>query len=108
MRKNCIYTTIKRESLTDFVIVRHMVSYFPHWKAIFDKHQRHANEYGLNPIYVLRDNANCNQMTIIFSANNPEEAKEFMTSSLLKDAMKKAGVLTEPEITYLSDVTSIQ
>jgi hypothetical protein len=98
---------MKREDLSEILIVRHTVSYFPHWKAIFDKHQRHANEYGLKTLYVLRDTANCNQMTIIMAANSPEKAKEFMTSSILKDAMKKAGVLTEPEITYLSDVTSI-
>lgn len=91
--------------MSNFVMVRHMVSYFPHWITIFEKNQRITNEHGLKALHVLKDEKNCNNMTILLVADDLEKAKEFMTSPFIKDAMKKAGVLTEPEITYLSDAT---
>jgi hypothetical protein len=87
-------------------MVRHTVSYFPHWKTIFDKNQKFGNEYGLHALYVMRDIDQINDTTIVLEAENLDKAKEFMTSSLFKEAMKQAGVLTDPEITYLADATA--
>jgi hypothetical protein len=89
--------------VSQYAIVRHTVSYYPHWKAIFDKNQKLANENGLNTIHVLTDLINSNRLTILLSITDLAKAKEFMNSEFLKDAMKRAGVLTEPEILYLSD-----
>lgn len=93
--------------MSQYVMVRHTVSYYPHWKAIFDINQKAANEYGLHAQYVLSDLANTNKITILLTVDNLEKAKEFMTSSFLKDAMKRAGVLTDPEVIYLSDAKNI-
>jgi hypothetical protein len=89
--------------VSEFLMVRHTVSYLPHWKEIFDKKQKYANDFGLKALYVMRDLEQSNITTILMLVENIELAKKFMASSYLKDAMKQAGVITEPEITYLSD-----
>jgi len=89
--------------MSNFVVVHHVVSYFPHWKSIFDVEKKKAEAYGLKPLYVLRDETNHNKTTIILEAEDLDRAKEFMTSIELKETMNKAGVIQKPEIWYLSD-----
>jgi hypothetical protein len=90
--------------MTHYVIVRHLVSYYPHWQEVYEKSVKFAEPYGVKPIYVLRDLEQNNDVVVICEAENLENAKKFMESNLLYEVMKKGGVMIKPEITYLSDV----
>lgn len=89
-------------------MVRHTVSYYPHWREIFDKTQKTANEFGFQALYVMRDEENSNVLTIVGSVKSIDKIKDFMNSDYLKGAMKKSGVLTEPEIYYLSEASEVR
>jgi hypothetical protein len=89
-------------------MVRHTVSYYPHWREIFDKSQKTASEFGFTPLYVMRDEDNSNMLTIVGSVQSLDKIKDFMASDYLKSAMKKSGVLSEPEIYYFSDILEVR
>lgn len=91
--------------MSKHVLIRHIVADYPNWKAAFDSHQSERQNHGLKDIHILRDNTNQNYVTILFEAQDFEKARAFATSGNLRETMKKAGVVGNPEICYLSDAT---
>ncbi len=85
------------------MIVKHKVADFGTWKTVFDSMKPIRQSHGWIGHEVLRDAADPSLVTIINKMRSIDDAKAYGQSSDLKEAMKNAGVLSAPEITYLSD-----
>lgn len=91
--------------MSKHVLIRHIVSDYPSWKIAFDSNQGERQSHGLKDLHILRDNTNQNHVTILLEAQDIEKAKAFASSQQLRETMQKAGVVGNPEISYLSDAT---
>ena len=85
------------------MIVRHTVADFGVWKKEFDAMHDIRSTHGWIGHEVLRDASDPNRVTIINKVRSVEDAKAYGASSELKEAMKIAGVISEPDITILQD-----
>ena len=91
--------------LTNVVIIKHKVSNFSKWKMAYDEHDSARRANGLTSYTMGRGLKNdSNTVVIVLKSDNIIKAKEFSSSSDLKDIMKKAGVIGMPVISYLDVV----
>jgi len=97
---------IKIEGSTSMVmmIIRHKVSDYGKWRPQFDSHSAMQKGAGLSNPRVLRSADDKNEIVIIFDAADTKKAKEFATSSNLKDVMTKAGVIDVPTMYFLESI----
>ncbi len=89
------------------VLVRHKVADYNRWKETFDSHltaRKRAGETGCHLFHNLEDPRD---VFLLSDWQSAEEARKFMNSDELRDAMKKAGVVGTPEIQYLEDARSV-
>jgi heme-degrading monooxygenase HmoA len=89
------------------VLVRHKVTDFNRWKDAFDSHltaRKHAGETGFRVLHSVDDPR---EVVLLLDWESTEEARKFMTSAELRNAMEKAGVVGAPEVQYLEDVRTV-
>jgi heme-degrading monooxygenase HmoA len=89
------------------VLVRHKVSDYTRWKEAFDSHlntRKRAGETGFHLFHNADDPA---EVILLLDWASAEEARRFMNSDELRDAMKKAGVVGAADVRYLEDVRSV-
>jgi hypothetical protein len=85
------------------MIVRHKVADFGEWKKVFDSMRDVRKTYGWTHHEVLQDAADPNLVTIVNHMKSVEDGKSYGFSDALKEGMKKAGVISAPDITFLED-----
>lgn len=83
------------------LLVRHKVQDYSTWRQVFDDHDKTRKEYGSIGFQVLKSASDPNDITVIMDWPTVEAAKAFATSGSLKQAMKNAGVISQPEVTFL-------
>jgi len=89
------------------VLVRHKVADYTRWKQAFDSHlstRKRAGETGFRLFHNMEDPRD---IVLLLDWASVEEARKFMTSEELKDAMQKAGVQGAPEVQYLEDARAV-
>lgn len=86
------------------LIVRHRIQDYGAWKPVFDEHEASRREYGLVSHTLHHEVGDPNLITLMFRATDLDRAREFSTSQELKDAMERAGVISQPEIWYCEDI----
>ncbi|MGC2109829.1 MAG: antibiotic biosynthesis monooxygenase [Candidatus Korobacteraceae bacterium] len=89
------------------VLVRHKVSDYNRWKEAFDSHlntRKRAGETGFRLFHNVDDPA---EVVLLLDWASTEEARRFMNSNELRDAMQKAGVVGAPDVHYLEDARSV-
>jgi quinol monooxygenase YgiN len=89
------------------VLVRHKVSDYNRWKDAFDSHlatRKRAGETGFRVFHGVDDPS---EVVLLLDWQSTEEARKYMGSGELRDAMEKAGVVGAPEIQFLEDVRSV-
>ncbi len=87
-------------ALFNAVVVKHTVTDFAKWKAVFDAHAQARTDAGMTPISVLQNKDNPKQVTISMKAADLQKARDFTSSPALKEAMQKGGVAGPPEIAF--------
>jgi len=90
------------------VMVRHQVSDYNHWKEVFDAHltaRRHAGEADFR---LFQNVDNPREIVLLSDWTSLEEARRFMTSDDLKQAMQRAGVVGSPDVQYLEDARTVR
>ena len=85
------------------VFIRHRVADFDAWKPVFDEHGAVRREHGLVDAGLLRDVDDSNMVTIQLDTDDAAQAREFLGSDSLREAMEGAGVVSEPEVWIASD-----
>jgi len=86
------------------MIIRHKVSDYGKWRPAFDQHAAMQKAAGLNNPRVLRSADDKNEIVIIFDTTDTKKAKEFASSSNLKEVMTKAGVIDLPTMYFLESI----
>jgi len=83
------------------LLVHHKVQDYSAWRTIFDEDEQRRKEYGSTGFQILKSASDPNDLTVIMDYPSVEAAKSFATSEALKEKMKNAGVVSQPEITFL-------
>ena len=84
--------------------VRHKVKDYPSWKRGFDAFVENRAAAGERKWWISHVAGDPNNLVLWFEWDNAENARKFLESDQLKEAMKRAGVLEEPEIYILEEV----
>jgi hypothetical protein len=84
-------------------MIRHKVADFAKWKPAYDAHASARGNAGLKEEHLLRSIDNPNEVVLLFSAQDPDEAKQFAGSDDLRQRMQQAGVSDKPDIYFLND-----
>lgn len=90
------------------VLIRHKVTDYTHWKEAFDAHltaRKHAGETGCRLFQSVEDP----REIIIFSDwDSLEQARKFMGSEELRQAMQQAGVVGKPEVQFVEGARTLR
>ncbi|MBC5992053.1 cyclase [Pontibacter cellulosilyticus] len=84
-----------------YLLIRHEVNDFDHWKTAYNEHKGAREKAGLRDLYLLQNKYNHNEVVILFETENDHRAQDFIESEDLKKAMERAGVVGMPEIRML-------
>jgi hypothetical protein len=87
----------------NYLVVHHRVKSFEQWKPLYDAHRPSRDQAGLKELRLLHGADDPNDVTMLFEASDLSKAKAFAESPDLRDVMKKAGVISEPDVSYLKD-----
>jgi len=83
------------------VLIKHTVSDYEKWKAVFDADSSFRNEAGLHLMGpVARGLENKNVVEIGLAIDDISRAKAFANNPRLKDVMESGGVTSAPKISY--------
>jgi len=89
-------------------IVRHKVADYGKWKQVFDSFLNHRLAGGETGSRVFQSVDDPRDVTVITDWENAEHARRFMASDDLRTAMKSAGVLGDPDISFVQDAVLIR
>ena len=84
------------------IINSHKVENFAKWKQGFDAGEAMRAQAGITIKGVYQSVDDENSITIISEASNPDVAKAILSAPGMKEAMKKSGVISSPEIKILN------
>lgn len=87
------------------VMVRHRVVNYNLWRLAFDDHEYDRKDYGEQSALVFRSSADPQDVLMLFTWDNEENARRFMASDNLREAMSEAGVIGKPEFHVFNGVT---
>ena len=90
------------------MIVRHKVADYSRWKEAFDAHLNTRKAAGETDYRVMLSVDDPREVTLFFDWNNLENARRFAGSDGLKQAMKEAGVVGDPDIRFLEDARTVR
>lgn len=90
------------------VIVRHKVADYGQWKQVYDSHLNSRMAAGETGSRVFHSVEDPRELTVFSDWDSVEHARQFLRSDTLKAAMQKAGVMGDPEISYVQDATLIR
>jgi quinol monooxygenase YgiN len=86
-----------------YVSVRHTVADYAKWRPIYDADAPNRRAGGCTGVeQVFRDQANPNEITLIFEWDSAENAQKFLHNPALAETMKSAGVIGAPEARVLT------
>jgi len=83
------------------LLVHHKVQDYSAWRKIFDDDDQIRKEYGSTGFQVLKSASDPNDLTVIMDWPSVDAAQAFATSDALKEKMKNAGVISQPEMMFL-------
>lgn len=84
-----------------YVLARHKVADFEHWKKIYDADADLRHQAGLHEVFVLRNTADPNEVYVLASVDDPAMAHAYSDTPELARKMNEAGVTDRPDIVYL-------
>jgi quinol monooxygenase YgiN len=83
------------------LIVHHKVQSYSAWRKVFDEHATSRKEFGSTGYQVFQSASDPNDITAITDWPSVDAAKAFATSPSIKEAMKNAGVISQPDVSFL-------
>jgi quinol monooxygenase YgiN len=84
-------------------LIQHKIKDYSEWKKVFDSVAGIRTSSGELSAQVYRDASDPNSITVLNKWNSMENAKKFVQSPELKTAMEKAGVVGQPNVTFLNE-----
>ena len=86
------------------LIVHHKVKDYATWRPFFDEDNKNRVKYGSTGFKVYKSASDPNDLTVVMDWSSIDGARQFATSPALKDIMEQAGVISQPEVSFLEDV----
>lgn len=83
--------------------VHHKVKDYAAWRKVFDNLTYMRTGYGCTGHKVFQSPSDPNEITILTDWKTVEQAKTYATSNDLKEGMKNAGVISQPDVAFLAD-----
>lgn len=90
------------------VIIRHKVADYGQWKQVFDSHLNSRMAAGETGSRVFHSMDDPRDVTVISDWDGVEHARRFLASDDVKAAMKRAGVVGDPDINYVQDAVTVR
>ncbi len=88
------------------VIVRHKVKDYSAWKSVFDGFANNRRTGGEKSYRIYHPDDDPKNIFVIVEYDSLNNAKNFLGSSELKQAMRDSGVVDQPDIYYLEEYDS--
>lgn len=82
------------------IAIKHKVTDYAKWRIAYDAHDSIRKMYGITHFVVGRGMDDPNMIIVIDKMEDVMKAKEFSALTSLKEAMKKAGVISAPEFSF--------
>lgn len=86
-----------------FVSVRHRVSNYEVWRAYFDGDSERQRRAGIVRRRVFKATDDGSDVLVVFELESREKFRPLLEDPDLKALMAKAGVVSEPQVTYWED-----
>lgn len=83
--------------------IRHKVNDYYTWKTWFDGFAAFRKSAGEISYQILRHQDDPNNLYLLFEWDNLDNARKFLDSADLREAMRRAGVNELPEIQLLTE-----
>ena len=87
-----------------YVLIRHKVQDYAAWKAVFDEHGSARQGAGSKGGWLFRSADDPNELVVILEWDDLNNARQFVGSDDLRQAMERAGVADQPNIYFLDQV----
>ena len=83
--------------------VHHKTKDYTEWRKVFDDLTATRTRFGCTGHQVFQSLSDPNEITILIDWHNSDEAKAYSSSSELKEGMKNAGVISQPDVMILKE-----
>jgi heme-degrading monooxygenase HmoA len=87
------------------MMVHHKVRDFTQWKPFFDRHESTRKAGGSKRAQVFQNIDDPTDVFIVMEWDSLENAKKFAMSDDVKKTMEQAGVIGNPHVHFLEDVS---
>jgi hypothetical protein len=84
-----------------YLLIRHKIGDFNHWKLVYDAQLPAREKAGLREQQLFRSMDNSSEVFLLMECDDVALARRHLASSATREAMNKAGVVGQPEITFL-------
>ena len=85
------------------LIMRERVRDYDAWKSVFDGGEPHRAKHGCSGHVIYRSDDDGNDLTVHLRFPSPEAGDTFLADPELAANMKRAGVETQPTVTWVRD-----
>jgi len=83
--------------------VHHKVKDYAIWRKVFDDLTAMRTGHGCTGHKVYQALGDPNDVTILTEWKSMDNAREYATSNDLKEGMKDAGVISQPDVAFLAE-----
>jgi hypothetical protein len=84
------------------LFVRHTVSDYDAWRKVYDEFDAERRPMGVTDNAVFQSIDDPNDVTVSHDFAGADEARAFVSSDALRDAMQRAAVQGQPEIWFVT------
>lgn len=85
------------------ILIKHDVADYSEWKVAFDAHDSVREEFGQQGYRLFTNAEDGNHVVAVLEWDSVENARRFLEESDVEAAMADAGVVSEPEISFLDE-----
>ena len=86
-----------------YMLVRQTVKDYEAWKSVFDSGSDLRTRNGQESYRIMRPENGSSEVFALFQWDSLDNARNFASSSELREAMARAGVVGKPEISFLEE-----
>ncbi len=86
-----------------YMLMQQEVADFPLWREVFDANEAARRAAGVVSTRVFQEAERPNAVTLLVEWPEIEQARRWLDSPVLRAAMRQAGVLTTPRVTFLNE-----
>lgn len=90
-----------------YTLVRITVEDFAKWKTVFEESATLRKSYGSKGVRIFRSVDKPNNVVLVAEYANVEQARQLFQSAEYREAIKRAGVVGPPDITFLDEVEQL-